>query len=97
MAARIYFDFLSHLSDTDGQMRESTKVEARLNDVYAEALSAYMSDRFLTNESEVIRSALGQLLLNAGYLRRDGTMLVAQSPHTPTRDGYSRSRKKAKK
>jgi hypothetical protein len=45
------------------------KVEGRLTEEEAAALEAYMGDRFLTNKSDVLRSALAQFLVKEGYLQ----------------------------
>jgi hypothetical protein len=72
------------LSDTAGRMKrkrkkrakenrdaqfDGGKVEGRLTAEEADALAAYMSERFLTNKSDVLRSALAQFLVKEGYLQ----------------------------
>lgn len=56
-------------------MAESPKVETRLGKILRGALDAYMADKHLTNESEILRSVLGQFLEKEGYLAR-----VAEKP-----------------
>lgn len=65
-------------------MGESPKVEARLKPLMQTALSLYMQDRHLDNESEVLRSALGKFLETEGYIKRAAAMLgirVAENAH----------------
>lgn len=50
-------------------MTANLKVEARLSPQYRQALDNYMADHCLTNESELLRSAIGQLLIREGYLQ----------------------------
>lgn len=50
----------------------SPKAETRLGPLLTHALKAYMRERHLTNESEILRSALGQMLEREGYLIRVG-------------------------
>lgn len=52
----------------DEKQKVSKKAEARLSEVEAEALTAYMKDHFLTNRSELLRSVLGRFLAQEGYL-----------------------------
>jgi hypothetical protein len=51
----------------EGQF-DGGKIEGRLTAEEAEAFAAYMRDRFLTNKSDVLRSALAQFLVREGYL-----------------------------
>ena len=51
----------------EGQF-DGGKIEGRLTVEEADALTAYMGDRFLTNKSDVLRSALAQFLVREGYL-----------------------------
>jgi hypothetical protein len=72
------------LSDTAGHMKrkrkkratepadaqfDGGKIEGRLTAEEADALAAYMGERFLTNKSDVLRSALAQFLVKEGYLQ----------------------------
>jgi transposase len=94
-------------------MGESPKVEARLGPVMETALALYMQDRHLKNESEVLRSVLGQMLDAEGYIKKAAAMLgvslatVQENAHSPARlpekpksakrVSYSKSRKRSKK
>lgn len=51
----------------EGQF-DGGKIEGRLTADEAKAFAAYMRDRFLTNKSDVLRSALAQFLVREGYL-----------------------------
>lgn len=89
-------------------MADSPKIEARLKPLMQTALSLYMQDRHLDNESEVLRSALGKFLETEGYIKRAAAMLgirVAESAHSISgaeekrerkRVIYSKSKKRAK-
>lgn len=67
------------MADFSQEELSSLKAEARLNEAESNALTAYMRDRFLTNRSEVLRSALGQFLVREGYLELPATVKAAGS------------------
>jgi hypothetical protein len=83
MAAIKNIDPKYESSDTAGRMKPKRKkgakgvdpqfgggkIEGRLTEEEAAALEAYMGDRFLTNKSDVLRSALAQFLVKEGYLQ----------------------------
>jgi hypothetical protein len=82
------------LSDTAGHMKrkrkkrakenrdaqfDGGKVEGRLTAEEADALAAYMGERFLTNKSDVLRSALAQFLVREGYLQTPASKQIKRS------------------
>jgi|GEM_PF-4210464 len=76
------------------------KVEGRLTAEEANALDAYMGERFLTNKSDVLRSALAQFLVREGYLQTPASKQIKRgggetSAKKSISRGWSRLTKRA--